>query len=619
MARPTPTKSWLWHQRLYHLNFDTINDLAKNYLVSGLPNFKYTKEHMFPFCEQGKSKRVSHLPKPIPNSKQRLHLLHMDLCGPMQVASINGKRTEYKNHVLKEYFDSLGITHETSAEKTPQQNGVVERKNRTLVEDARTIKPDISYLHVFGALCYPKNDHGDIGKLGAKDSAPVPSNSSNTPVSSHNVAPLQQHAQQQRNHTPSLTASATDNVLNAVFEGDLFVNPFATPSTESVELVSSPDGIKPLTLKWLLKDKHDKENTVIRNKTRLAMSGYRQEEGINFEESFAPVPRREAIRIFLAYAAHKGFTVYQMDVKTTFLHGSLKKDVYVCQPEGLINADHPSHVYKLKKALYGLKQEPRAWYNELSTFLLQNRFSKGTIDLTLFTRRFDDDILVVQVYVDDIIFGSTNPRYATLFSDLIKSLFEMSIMGEMTFFLGLQVNQSPSDKFDLDQFGTPVDAMKYHSMIGALMYVTSSRPDIIHATSVCARYQAHLTEKHLKELTDSGYHFERILIYFDSKLAKAISCNSVQHSKTKHTKVRYHFIKEHIEKGTIELYFVKTDYKLADIFTKELPMDRFNYLVQRLVTMEILLEPTSNKLLVGNVGDSMWIKLMTLDINLGPE
>ncbi|GJR87574.1 retrovirus-related pol polyprotein from transposon TNT 1-94 [Tanacetum coccineum] len=875
--------------------------------------------------------------------------------------------TEFKNHAHKEYFDSVGITHETFAAKTPQQNGVVERRNRTLVEAARTMlifshallflwaeaiatacytqnrsiiyrrfnktpyeliqgrKPDISYLHVFGALYYPKNDRKDIGKLGAKGNigffigyyahsvayrvynrrtkkimetmnvtfdelsamsfeqnsskpglqsltsrqisseleltyapsiitpqkpserdldilfeplhneyfggqpseaprtiptapaiqnlqgqtasmtiqgfAPTPTNSSNTPNSSHNVdEQSQQHAQQQGNHTPLPTAYAAANVPNAVFEGDLFVNPFATPFTEFAEsstqnvdpsnmhtfyqpyphdyqwtkdhplelvigepsrpiltrnqlktngdmciyaltvsimepktikealtdpawiksmqeelhqfirlnvweLVPSPDGIKPLTLKWLFKNKHDEENTVIRNKSRLVVRGYRQEEGIDFEESFAPVARMEAIRIFLAYAAHKGFTVYQMDVKTAFLHGSLKEDVYVCQPEGFIDADHPSHVYKLKKALYGLKQAPRAWYDELSTFLLQNGFSKGIIDPTLFTRRFDDDILVVQVYVDDIIFGSTNPRYATLFSDLMKSRFEMSMMGEMTFFLGLQVNQSPSgifinqsnyvneilkkyglntcdtvgtpmdikDKLDLDQIGTPVDATKYRSMIGALMYLTSSRPDIVHATCVCARYQAQPTEKHLKEvkrifrylrgtvnaglwytkdsgfeltgfsdadyagckdtfkstsggaqflgeklmswsskkqdctslstakskyvslsaccaqvlwmrtqLTDYGYHFNKIPIYCDSKSAIAISCNPVQHSRTKHIAVRYHFIKEHVKNGTIELYFVKTDYQLADIFTKELPVDKFNYLVRRL-------------------------------------
>nr|GFA80087.1 retrovirus-related Pol polyprotein from transposon TNT 1-94 [Tanacetum cinerariifolium] len=418
------------------------------------------------------------------------------------------------------------------------------------------------------------------------------------------------------------------------------------------ELVPSSNGIKPLTLKWLFKNKHDEENTVIRNKTRLVVRGYRQEEGIDFEESFAPVARMESIRIFLVYAAHKGFMVYQMNVKTAFLHGSLKEDVYVCQPEGFIDADYPSHVYKLNKALYGLKQAPRAWYDKLSTFLLQNGFSKCTIDPTLFTRRFDDDILVVQVYVDDIIFGSIGPRYATLFSDLMKSRFEMSMMGEMTFFFGLQVNQSPSgifinqskyvheilkkyglntsdivstlmdikDKLDLDQIGTPVDATKFRSMIGALMYLTSSRPDIVHAT--CGTVNMGLwytkdsgfeltgfsdadyagckdtfksTSEYVSlsaccaqvlwmrtQLTDYGYNFDKIPIYCDSKSSIAISCNPVQHSRTKHIAIRYHFIKEHVEKDTIELYFVKTDYQLADIFTKTLPVDRFNYLLRRL-------------------------------------
>nr|GFC55803.1 retrovirus-related Pol polyprotein from transposon TNT 1-94 [Tanacetum cinerariifolium] len=173
--------------------------------------------------------------------------------------------------------------------------------------------------------------------------------------------------------------------------------------------VPAPDNISPLTLKWLFKSKHDEEQTAIRNKSRLVVRGYRQEEGIDFKESFAPIARMEAIRILLAYAAHKLFLVFQMDVKTAFLYGSLKEDMYVCQPKGFIDADHSSHVYKLKKALYGLKQAPKACYDELSTFLLQNHFFKGSINPTLFIRRFHDDILVVQVYVDDIIFGSTNP------------------------------------------------------------------------------------------------------------------------------------------------------------------------------------------------------------------
>nr|GEW55845.1 retrovirus-related Pol polyprotein from transposon TNT 1-94 [Tanacetum cinerariifolium] len=174
-------------------------------------------------------------------------------------------------------------------------------------------------------------------------------------------------------------------------------------------LVPPPDNITPLTLKRLFKNKHDEEKTVIRNKSRLVVRGYCQKDGIDFEESFALVARMEAIRIFLAYAAHKSFTMFQMDVKTAFLHGTLKEDVYMCQPEGFIDVDHPSHVFKLKKALYRLKQAPRAWYDELSTFLLQNHFFKGTTNPTLFIRRFVDDILVVQVYVDDIIFGSTHP------------------------------------------------------------------------------------------------------------------------------------------------------------------------------------------------------------------
>nr|GFC55675.1 retrovirus-related Pol polyprotein from transposon TNT 1-94 [Tanacetum cinerariifolium] len=153
-------------------------------------------------------------------------------------------------------------------------------------------------------------------------------------------------------------------------------------------LVPAPDNISPLTLKWLFKNKHDKEQTVIKNKFRLVVRGYRQEEGIDFQESFASVARMEAIRIFLAYATYKSFTVFHMDVKTAFLHGSLKEDVYVCQPEGFIDADRPSHVYKIEKALYGLKQAPRAWYDELSMFLLQNHFFKGTIDPALFIRRF---------------------------------------------------------------------------------------------------------------------------------------------------------------------------------------------------------------------------------------
>ncbi|GKF74839.1 retrovirus-related pol polyprotein from transposon TNT 1-94, partial [Tanacetum coccineum] len=163
-------------------------------------------------------------------------------------------------------------------------------------------------------------------------------------------------------------------------------------------------------MKWLWKNNHDEENTVICNKARLVAKGYAQKEGINFEESFAPVARLEAVQLFVVYAAHKSFLVYQMDVKTTFLYGPLNEEVYVNQPDGFIDPYHPDQVYRLKKALYGLKQAPRAWYDELSNFLVSKGFSKGSTDPTLFITRHGEDILLVQSYVDDNVFGSTNPK-----------------------------------------------------------------------------------------------------------------------------------------------------------------------------------------------------------------
>nr|GFB72061.1 retrovirus-related Pol polyprotein from transposon TNT 1-94 [Tanacetum cinerariifolium] len=174
--------------------------------------------------------------------------------------------------------------------------------------------------------------------------------------------------------------------------------------------VPQPDCVMIIALKWIYKVKLDEYVDVLKNKARLVAKGYRQEERINFEESFAPVARIESIRIFIANAASKNMTIYQMDVKTTFLNGKLKEEVYVSQPEGFVDPDQPTHVYRLKKALYGLKQAPRAWCDTMSRFLLDNNFSKGVVDPTLFTRKTSKHILLVQIYVDDIIFASTDPK-----------------------------------------------------------------------------------------------------------------------------------------------------------------------------------------------------------------
>ncbi|GJR71340.1 retrovirus-related pol polyprotein from transposon TNT 1-94 [Tanacetum coccineum] len=295
------------------------------------------------------------------------------------------------------------------------------------------------------------------------------------------------------------------------------------------ELVPCPDKVMLIKLKWIYKIKTDEFGRVLKNKARLVAQGFKQEEGIDFEESFAPVSRIEAIRIFIANTTPKNMMIYQMDVKTTFLNIELKEVVYVSQLEGFVDQVNPSHVYKLKKALYSLKQAPHAWYDMLSSFLISKHFSKGAVDPTLFTQKVGNGLLLIQIYVDDIIFASTNTSMCNEFANLITTKFKMSIMGQMSFFLGLQISQSPrcifinqskfaskivkkyglltsdyvdtplveKNKLNEDLQGKQVDATVYCFMIESLMYLTSSRPDLIHVVCLYARYQAKPIEKHL--------------------------------------------------------------------------------------------------------------------------
>nr|GEV67722.1 hypothetical protein [Tanacetum cinerariifolium] len=206
-------------------------------------------------------------------------------------------------------------------------------------------------------------------------------------------------------------------------------------------LVDLPHEKRAIGTKWVYKNKRDDRGIVVRNKARLVTQGHTQEEGIDYEEVFAPVARIEAIRLFLAYASFMGFMVYQMDVKSAFLYGTIEEEVYVCQPSGFKDPNHPDKVYKVVKVLYGLHQAPRAWYETLANYLLENGFHRGKIVQTLFIKKQKGDILLVQIYIDDIIFGATNKDLCKSFEKLIKDKFQMSSMGELTLFLGLQVKQ----------------------------------------------------------------------------------------------------------------------------------------------------------------------------------
>ncbi|GKA18476.1 putative ribonuclease H-like domain-containing protein [Tanacetum coccineum] len=344
-------------------------------------------------------------------------------------------------------------------------------------------------------------------------------------------------APQTRRMTKSVTKHAMfslvqQRVNHKDFQNFLFTCFLSQEEPKKVwTFVDLPNGKRTIGTKWVYRNKKDERGIVIRNKARLVAQGHTQEEGIDYDEVFAPVARIEAIKLFLAYASYKDFMVYQMDVKSAFLYGKIEEEVYVCQPLGFEDPDFPDRVYKVEKALYGLHQAPKAWYETLSTYLLDNGFQRGQIngqwilrgqiDKTLFIKRVKSDILLVQVYVDDIIFGSTKKALCTEFEKLMHKKFQMSSMGELTFFLGLLVTQKDDgifisqDKYVneiLKKFSfstvkiasTPIETSKpllkdseaedvdvhlYRSMIGSLMYLTASRPDIMFVVCACARFQ----------------------------------------------------------------------------------------------------------------------------------
>ncbi|GKB27777.1 retrovirus-related pol polyprotein from transposon TNT 1-94 [Tanacetum coccineum] len=504
-------------------------------------------------------------------------------------------------------------------------------------------KPDLSYLNVFGALCYPNNDSENLGKFQAKADIDAPEQSVPSTQDQENSLIISQGFEESPKtpnflddplheslHKDSTSQGSSSNVrpIHTPFESlkpKKFKQAMTEPSwidamqkeiheferLQVWEFVSCPDKVMLIKLKWIYKVKIDEFSGVLKNKARLVAQGFRQEEGIDFDKSFAPVARIEAIRIFVANAANKNIMIFQMDVKTTFLNGKLKEEVYVSQLEGFVDQDNPSHVYKLKKSLYGLKQAPRAWYDMLSSFLISQHFSKGAMDPTLFTRKARNDLLQVQIYVDDIIFASTNTAMCNDFADLMTTKFKMSMMGQIDY---VDIPIVEKSKLDEDLQGKPVDATLYHGMVGSLMYLTSNRPDLIYAVCLCARYQdtgdklvSWSSEKQNStaissteaeyialsgccvqilwmylQLTDYGFRFNKIPMYCDNKSAIALCCNNVQHSRAKHIDVRYHFIKEQVENGIVELYFVRMEYQLDNIFTKPLPRERFNFLIEKL-------------------------------------
>ncbi|KAJ0720223.1 putative RNA-directed DNA polymerase [Helianthus annuus] len=706
VSRATEKESRLWHRKMGHIHLRKMNYLVHNDLVTGVHVKGFHLEGECISYVKGKQKKKSHPTKQVNSVSRPLERLHMDLFGPVNVKSITGdsyclvvtddysrfswvmflkskdetfdslmalfKRienlyqrlicrirsdngTEFKNSKMEEFCDERGILHEFSAPYTPQQNGIAERKNRTLIETARTMladsklpinfwaeavsaacytlnrvltvkkfnktcfelinnrKPNLKYLEPFGS---PYTVIEPNGKFGPKSiegifvgySSPtrrvfVPSEkriieAANVECQGYTMPPqnpgdswrynydklwdsfdmreeseeeedlfdeldiLREYESQLRfpaeysrrpretsndneagpsnagDHDEEVAPGNQSEVEPRTYKEALTEDSWVIAMQEELsqfeklgvwKLVDLSDGQRKINTKWVFKCKRDDRGVVVRNKARLVVQGFSQQEGIDFTEVYAPVARLEAIRIFLAFASWKNFKVYQLDVKSAFLYGKVKEEVYVGQPPGFTDPIHKNKVYLLDKALYGLHQAPRAWYETLSQHLLANQFIRGKVDATLFTKVVDGHLLIVQIYVDDIIFGSTNEKLCKDFEQVMKQKFKMSSMGEMKFFLGLQVEQLPEGIFIhqtkyvhdiLEKFGmssstpaaTPLatnhgihpdltgdraDETFYHSMIGSLMYLTASRPDIMYPTCLAARFQSNPRASHM--------------------------------------------------------------------------------------------------------------------------
>ncbi|KAI3772514.1 hypothetical protein L6452_03700 [Arctium lappa] len=672
ISEDSEKKNWIWHKRLSHIKFKTLNALSNKELVVGLPKISFTKENLCAaYAAHGSIWACQHSK---PRWKKKSEVIN-----GQHVRSVRSDNdTEFRNSTLDVFFNDKGISQNFAAGRTPQQNGVVERKNKTLCEVARSMlsesnlptyfwaeafnttcftqnrsiivkrhnktsyevfygrKSNISFLHVFGCVCFILNDREHLGKFYPKADERIFMGFSLT-SKAYRVYNFRRKCIDESIHVKfddqkSSSLSCDDNELYQwityyVGEDYHYQNSTGSPS------VKTRRGIGNICF-------YVNFLSIIEPK--------------NVEEALADpcwiTAILEAIRIFLAHAAHKNFRVFQMDVKSAFLIGELVEKVYVKQPPGFEDPTHPDYVFKLDKALYGLKQAPHAWYDTLSDFLLSNRYTRG--ELTFFLghqikRTSEGNFINQSKYIRDL---------------LKKFQFENCSP--------MKTPKAPPLKIHADPAGKPVDITIYRGMIGSLLYLIASRPDIMYVTCLCARYQSNHKESHLTAVKcifrylkgtmnmglwyskDSGFDpigysdsdfagskvdrksitgscqllggilvswsskkqhsvststaeveyvaagsccaqilwmknqlqdydkfYSQVPILCDNSSAITIANNPMLHSRSMHIDIRYHFIRDHISKGDIELHFIPTDFRLADLFTKPMNETRFNFIV----------------------------------------
>ncbi|GJY38944.1 retrovirus-related pol polyprotein from transposon TNT 1-94 [Tanacetum coccineum] len=363
----------------------------------------------------------------------------MDLFGPSAIQSYGGNwytlvivddySRKFDNEVqFGEFCNASRITHNFSAPRTPQSN---DKEEAIKVTEKKNLKKDIvdETLEIDEIVNIKESRNHSLENV----------------IGNLNQRTLRSQAQNQSNFFCFISTIEPNNVNEALTD-DCWIVAMQEELNQFIannvwELVPQPRNMTIIGTKWVFRNKLDENGIVSRNKARLVAQGYNQQEGIDYDETYAPVAILESIRILLVYVCALDFKLFQMDIKSAFLNGFINEEVYVAQPPGFIDFENPDHVYKLKKALYGLKQAPKAWYDRLKSFLIKHEYKIGMVDNTLFTKKKISNLIIVQIYVDDIIFGSTCQDMCDEFVKIMYDEFEMSMMGELNFFLGLQIKQ----------------------------------------------------------------------------------------------------------------------------------------------------------------------------------
>ncbi|GJT53819.1 putative ribonuclease H-like domain-containing protein [Tanacetum coccineum] len=566
--KATPDESNLWHRRLRHINFKTMNKLVKGNLVRGLPSKLFEINQTCVACQNGKQHRAS-------CRKPALSFMRPFGC-PVTILNTIDHLGKFDGKADEGFFvgystNSKAFRVFNSRTRIVEENLHVQfSENTPILQEVQkhVMMQNLKDSPYVGFNPSGEEEEKDTEDPGNEDQV-LDAGINNT----NNINTASDGNSTNNVNTVSSTVNTTGSKVNVVDPKTSIKLPNDPNMLELEEIVYSANDedvgaeadinnldthipVSPIPTTRIHKDhpvfknKKDERGTVIKNKARLVAQGYTQEEGIDYDEVFAPVAKIEEIRLFLAYASFKDFVVYQMDVKSAFLYGKIEEEVYVCQPLGFEDPEFPDRVNKVEKALYGLHQAPRAWYKTLSTYLLDNGFQRGKIDKTLFIKRDKSDILLVQVYVDDIIFWSTRKKMCTEFKKMMHKKFQMSSMGELIFFLARTPMETQKALLK-DADGEDIDEHLYRSMIGSLMYLTSSRPDIMFATK----------------------------IYIDNESTICIVKNLVFHSKIKHIKIRHHFIRDSNEKKLIQIIKIHTYQNVADLLTKAFNVNRFQYLI----------------------------------------